>query len=63
TDALCMVEVLNGIERVYACTIPNKSASTLMQIISSQVAENKIIWTDEHKSYLSLSNLGYEHAT
>ncbi|KCZ75377.1 hypothetical protein H311_03646, partial [Anncaliia algerae PRA109] len=36
--------------------IPNKEASTLIPIITRNVANNSIIWTDEHRSYSCLSN-------
>lgn len=54
TDALCIVEVKNGITRAFACTIPNKKAETLIPIILRQVAASSTIWSDEHKSYASL---------
>jgi hypothetical protein len=34
-----------------------------MQIITSQVAENSTIWTDEHRSYKILSDIDYNHKT
>lgn len=61
TDALCMVEVLNGIERAYATVIPDKTIATIIPIICSQVADNSVIWTDEHRTYTRLSSHGYIH--
>jgi transposase-like protein len=61
TDALCIVEVLNGIQRAFACIIPNKRDATLIPIICSQVADNSTIRTDEHRSYRSLSSYGFIH--
>ncbi|MGL5706893.1 MAG: transposase, partial [Aeromonas sp.] len=63
TDALCVVEVSSGIQRVFATIIPDKKAQTLVPIICSQVASNSIIWTDEHRSYSSLSCYDFTHNT
>ncbi|KAG0434252.1 hypothetical protein DMUE_5252 [Dictyocoela muelleri] len=63
TDALCIVETSNNIIRVFAQTIPNKKASTLIPIITRVFDRQSIIWTDEHKSYSSLSSMGYTHST
>lgn len=43
--------------------IPNKEANTLLPIIQSQVASSSIIWTDEHRSYARLSQMGFTHGT
>lgn len=63
TDALCIVECKNDIERVFACTIPNKLESTLVPLICTNVASNSTIWTDEHKSYCNLKNYNFTHGT
>ncbi|KAG0442117.1 hypothetical protein DMUE_0523 [Dictyocoela muelleri] len=63
TDAICIVEVREGIERAYARVIPDKRKSTLIPIICSKVAHESIIWTDEHRSYSGLRGLGFEHST
>lgn len=63
TDALCIVEASEGAKRVFACTINDKKASTLIPIICRNVANNTIIWTDEHRSYSSLSNYTFLHET
>lgn len=51
------------ITRAYACVIPDKKATTMIPIIQDNVATGSIIWTDEHKSYSSLSKKGYTHGT
>jgi transposase-like protein len=61
TDALCIVEAKRSITRVFAKTIPDKKASTLIPIICSQVADNSVIWTDEHRSYGRLNEFSYTH--
>ncbi len=61
TDALCIVEIYEGITRAFATVIPNKCAGTLMPIICLQVAPNSIIWTDEHKSYAFLKDFTFTH--
>lgn len=63
SDALCIVEVGYKILRVFACVIPDKSASTLIPIITSQVANGSVIWTDEMRSYGLLRNFDYYHET
>lgn len=66
TDALCLVEVdllSKKIEKVWAEVIPNKQADTILPIIKDHVIAHSVIYTDEHKSYQRLSNLGYEHKT
>lgn len=63
TDALCIVESSGSRKRVFACTITDKKASTLIPIICNNVANNTIIRTDEHKSYSTLSNYTYTHET
>ncbi|KCZ79245.1 hypothetical protein H312_03364 [Anncaliia algerae PRA339] len=54
TDALCIIECLDGINRAYASIIPEKKVSRILPIILRQLAENSVIWTDEHKSYIKL---------
>ncbi|KAG0441583.1 hypothetical protein DMUE_0937 [Dictyocoela muelleri] len=61
TDAICIVELNEKITRAYACVIPNKKASTMIPIICDNVASGSTIRTDEHRSYSSLSKLGYTH--
>ncbi|KCZ80115.1 hypothetical protein H312_02477 [Anncaliia algerae PRA339] len=63
SDSLCIVEVRNGIERAFATLIPNKSQETILPIITRQVSSNSTIWTDEHRSYSNLSQLGFFHQT
>lgn len=63
TDALCIVEISNGITRAFATTIPNKQSTTIIPIICSQVLNNSIIWTDEHKSYARLKDLNFIYGT
>lgn len=63
TDALCMVEIFNQIERVYAVVIQNKKAETIIPIICNSVAPNSTIVTDEAKCYLSLRTHNYVHKT
>ncbi|KAM0686547.1 hypothetical protein COBT_002228, partial [Conglomerata obtusa] len=43
TDVLCSVEFFIYITRVFATVIPDKSSSTLIPIICSQVAPNIVI--------------------
>ncbi|KCZ81931.1 hypothetical protein H312_00692, partial [Anncaliia algerae PRA339] len=59
TDSLCIVEYKERIVRAFACVIPNKEASTLIPIITRNVANNSIIWTDEQRSYSCLSNFNF----
>ncbi|KCZ80017.1 hypothetical protein H312_02574 [Anncaliia algerae PRA339] len=54
TNALCIVEVKNGITRAFATFIFNKYMKTLLPNIASQVIPGSIFYTDEHKSYASL---------
>ncbi|KCZ76572.1 hypothetical protein H311_02427 [Anncaliia algerae PRA109] len=61
TDALCIVETKDKITRVFAQVIPDKKSSTIIRIICAQVVPGAIIWTDEHKSYVSLANNGFIH--
>lgn len=63
TDAISIVECINGITRAYAQVIPNKEAATLIPIICSQVAPYSVIWTDEHRSYSRLRNFDFFHGT
>ena len=63
TDALCIVEFQENINRTFACVIENKKASAILPIICANVASNSIIHTDEHKSYSALNNMGFVHDT
>ncbi|KCZ78321.1 hypothetical protein H311_00648 [Anncaliia algerae PRA109] len=63
TDSLCIVEVGDKIIRAFATTIPDKKESTLLSIICTQVANNSVIWTDEHRSYSNLRNYNFTHGT
>lgn len=63
TDALCIVETRNGITRSFATVIADKRASTIIPIICANVASRSIIHTDEHASYRSLNNIGFEHSS
>jgi len=63
TDALCIVEVRNGIERVYARTIPDKKATTIIPHITSQLAAGTTVWTHKHGAYNGLQDLGLDHGT
>ena len=63
TDALCIVEFEENINRTYACVKENKKASTILPTICANVASNSIIHIDEHKSYSALNNMGSVHDT
>ncbi|KCZ77079.1 hypothetical protein H311_01914 [Anncaliia algerae PRA109] len=63
TDSISIVECTNGIVRAFAKIIPNKESRTLLPIIASQVARSSIIYTDEHRSYCKLNELGFVHKT
>ncbi|KCZ78085.1 hypothetical protein H311_00894 [Anncaliia algerae PRA109] len=60
-DALCVVEVKNGITRAFAIVISNKEIKTLLPIIASQVIPGSMIYSDKHKSYASLFKNGFNH--
>ncbi|KAG0423585.1 hypothetical protein DMUE_6138 [Dictyocoela muelleri] len=62
TDAICIVECRRGINRAFACTIPNKNAETIVPIIERLVIPGSIIWTDEHRAYGSLNDI-FRHST
>ncbi|KCZ78685.1 hypothetical protein H311_00276, partial [Anncaliia algerae PRA109] len=51
----------NKITRVYAQVIEDKKAETIIPIICNQVVPGSVVWTDEHRSYLSLVNKGFQH--
>lgn len=61
--------VLGGVERtetrkVFAVIVPDRSASTLLDVISRHVKEGSIIYTDLWKGYKQLNTeLGLEHFT
>lgn len=61
TDALCIVEYDNKIIRGFAQVIANKESATLIPIICRNVVSGTKIWTDEHKSYNKLSDVGFFH--
>lgn len=63
TDALCIVECMPKIQKVWAQIIPDKRAVTIVPIICDRVIENSIIHTDEHRSYTCLSDQGFTHNT
>lgn len=58
TDALCIVEANQKIDRVFAKFIPNKLQTTILHIISSQVIQNSTILTDEHRLYTRIYETG-----
>ncbi|KCZ78829.1 hypothetical protein H311_00134 [Anncaliia algerae PRA109] len=45
-DCISIVECT--VVRAYAIALPNKEYSISLPIITSQVANNSVIWTDEH---------------
>jgi transposase-like protein len=61
--------VLGGVERteqrkVFALTVPNRSAATLLNAIKEHVHEGSIIYTDLWKGYSQLNaDLGFGHFT
>lgn len=59
TDALCYVEVSKGRKRVFASTINDKKAETLIPIIFKNVAKNTNIRTDDHRSSSSYTKFLY----
>lgn len=61
TDALCIVECSPHIIRVWAQTIADKRALTILPIIVDRVLPGSLIYTDEHRSYTSLSKIGFLH--
>lgn len=63
TDAICIIEFSDKIERVFACVIPNKKSETMIPIITQNVANGSKIWTDEHRSYQILRDYNYIHQT
>ena len=58
TDALCIIEFSNSIERVFATCIENKSANTILPIICEQVRSGSLIHTDDAKVYKGLTKKG-----
>ncbi|KCZ79342.1 hypothetical protein H312_03264 [Anncaliia algerae PRA339] len=60
SDALCIVEYDGHITREFAVLIPNKKEDTIILIHCNNV-NGPTIWTDEHKSYSSLTKNGYFH--
>lgn len=66
TNALCIVEcdeITGCILKVWAKTIPNKEARTILPIIFDHVVEFSKVQTDEHKSYSRLMQYGFQHST
>lgn len=63
TDALCIIEFDNCITRAFTCVIKDKKASTIIPIICDNVEIGSTIHTDEHRSYSSLNNIGFNHDT
>lgn len=63
TDALVIAETRGITTRIFARIIPNKQAATILPIICEQVLPGSIIHTDEHRSYIRLTNKGFIHAT
>ena len=63
TDALCIIECGEHVNRVFACVIPDKRQETILPIICQHVASNTSKWTDEHRSYSNLNKLEYLHNT
>lgn len=64
TDSLCIVECIEGrIIRCFARIIPDKTQTTIVPIITSQVCPNSIIHTDEHGAYYNLRNFFFYHGT
>ncbi|KCZ77429.1 hypothetical protein H311_01561, partial [Anncaliia algerae PRA109] len=47
--------------RVFARCINDKKSETIIPLICSQVTPGSVIWTDEHRSYSSLNNIGFLH--
>ena len=61
TGALCIVEVENKITRAYACVVTDKKASIILPILVDNVAKGGELWTDKHKYYSKLNEIGYNH--
>ncbi|KCZ82114.1 hypothetical protein H312_00389, partial [Anncaliia algerae PRA339] len=61
TDALCIVEMGQRINRAFIKLITNKKAKTIIPIVCSQIIPGSVIWTDEHKTYQSLNKHGSLH--
>ncbi|KCZ77030.1 hypothetical protein H311_01965 [Anncaliia algerae PRA109] len=47
------------ITRGFAVLIPNKKEDTIIPILCNNTVNGSTIWTDEHKSYSSLTKNGY----
>ncbi|KCZ81262.1 hypothetical protein H312_01340 [Anncaliia algerae PRA339] len=63
TDAICIIEYDNKITKCFTKIIEDKSIATILPIINNVVIGGSTIFTNEHKSYQRLQNLGYEHGT
>jgi transposase-like protein len=61
TDAMCIVECRPHISKVWAEVIPDKRATTILPIIADHVLTNSTIYTDEHRSYFALAQVGIIH--
>lgn len=64
---VCVVWVFGEIDietnRVVAEVCDDRSAETLIPIITSTVNSNAIIWSDKWKAYDTLYNYGFTHQT
>ncbi|KCZ81782.1 hypothetical protein H312_00822 [Anncaliia algerae PRA339] len=63
TDALCIIEYNKTITKCFATCIRDKSHETILPIINKVVIPGSKIYTDEHKTYQILTNLGFSHGT
>ncbi|KCZ80901.1 hypothetical protein H312_01674, partial [Anncaliia algerae PRA339] len=55
--------VSNSITRTYATIIPNKEAITIIPIVCGKVVNGTLIYTDEYRSYGSLTQKDHIHQT
>ncbi|KAG0441064.1 hypothetical protein DMUE_1322 [Dictyocoela muelleri] len=62
-EALCIVEVINGIIKVFATVVQDKTRETILLIILSQVAPNSTIRTDGHGTYICHNSYDFRHDT
>lgn len=56
-----ITEVKDGISRIYAEVIQNKTIEIIMPIICERVVSGSEIHTDEHRTYFALSRHGFRH--
>lgn len=61
TDALCIVEVGDHVERAYVTCIEDATGATILPIICDQVHVGSTIYTDDAKVYKKLTKLGFIH--